>query len=153
MGMLQDVFMGAGSRYKQAADSYKQAADKAADWNNINRDAGAVAANANANTRDSVYKQAKTLGYGKGLAMQKAKQAANESSSNNYKMGLDAAQSQADRKIGVAETNTKNQMSALDNQIKSSQQAFSNIMNTGAAIATTAGGGAAADTAKKFLNL
>lgn len=151
--MLQDVFLGAGSRYRKAADQYNESANKSADWNNINRDAGAYAANANANTRDSVYKQAKSLGYGKGLAMQKAKQTANESAANNYSAGMNAAQNQADRKIGIAATNTNNQMAATENQIKSSQQAFSNMMNTGAAIATTAGGGSTSNIAKKFLNI
>lgn len=151
--MLQDVFLGAGSRYKKAVDEYNKSANEAADWNNINRDAGAYAANANANTRDSVYKQAKSFGYGKGLAMQKAKQAANDVAATNYSAGMNAAQNQADRKIGIASTNTANQMSATENQIKSSQQAFSNMMNTGAAIATTAGGGSVSNIAKKFLNM
>lgn len=151
--MLRDVFLGAGSRYKDAADKYNEAANKAAEWNNIQRNAGAYAANANANTRDSVYKQAKSLGYGKNLAAQKAKQAANESASQNYAAGMNAASNQADRKIGVANTNVQNQMAATQNQIASSQQTFSNLMNTGAAVATTVGGGGTGQIARKFLNL
>ena len=151
--ILKDYFLGSGSRYKNAADNYKKAADKALDIANIKNEATDFASNANAATRDSVYKQARSLGYGKGLAMNRAKQAANESSSANYRTGLDNAMSLADKRTSAAQNNFANSTNATSAEIKSNQQAFSNLMNTGAAIATGLGGKAVSGIAEKFLNL
>ena len=146
--ILKDYFLGSGSRYKNAADNYKKAADKALDIANIKNEATDFASNANAATRDSVYKQARSLGYGKGLAMNRAKQAANESSSANYRTGLDNAMSLADKRTSAAQNNFANKTNATNAEIK-----FSNLMNTGAAIATGLGGKAVSGIAEKFLNL
>lgn len=151
--ILKDYFLGPGSRYQNAADNYKKATDKILDINNVKNEASNFASNANAATRDSVYKQARSLGYGKGLAMNRAKQAANESSSANYNNGLSNALSLADKRMTVAENNYSSQTGATDSQTKASQQAFSNLMNTGAAVAYIAGGNSVGDLAKKFLNM
>ena len=150
---IKDYFLGPGSRYRNAADNYKKATDKILDTNNIKNEASNFASNANAATRDSVYKQARSLGYGKGLAMNRAKQAANETSSANYNNGLNNALSLADKRTAAAQNNFTNQTGATGNQIKASQQAFSNLMNTGAAIAYLAGGGSTGTLAKKFLSM
>lgn len=151
--ILKDYLFGPGSRYDNAADNYKKAADKAYDVNNIKNEASSFAANANAATRDSVYKQARSFGYGKGLATNRAKQAANESSSSNYATGLSNAMSLASNRATAAQNNFDNQAGATGNRIKSSQQAFTNLMNTGAAVASGLGGKAVTGVAAKFLNL
>lgn len=151
--ILKDYLFGAGSRYKNAADNYKKAADKAYDISNIKNEASSFASNANAATRDSVYKQARSLGYGQALAMNKAKQAANESSSTNYSTGLTNAQTLANNRATAAQNNFDNQAKATGDQIKSSQQAFTNLMNTGAAVASGFGRKSVTGVAAKFLNL
>ena len=151
--ILKDYFLGAGSRYQNAADNYKKATDKALDITNIKNGATDFAANANAATRDSVYKQARSLGYGRGLALNRAKQAANESSSDNYRTGLGNAMSLADKRTSAAQNNFANTTNAISAEMNSNQQAFSNLMNTGAAIATGVGGGGVSGIAAKFLNL
>lgn len=151
--ILKDYFLGPGSRYQNAADNYKKATDKILDINNVKNEASNFASNANAATRDSVYKQARSLGYGKGLAMNRAKQAANESSSANYNNGLTNALSLADKRMTAAKNNYSNQTDATDSQTKAGQQAFSNLMNTGAAVAMDIGGDNVGKIAKAFLKM
>ena len=68
-------------------------------------------------------------------------------------MGSVVALSLADKRTAAAQNNFTNQIGATGNQIKASQQAFSNLMNTGAAAAYLAGGGSTGTLAKKFLNM
>ena len=60
-------------RYRKAAEKYEEASKQFLDWNNLNKQATQYAENANASTRDTGYKQARTMGYGKNLALNKAK--------------------------------------------------------------------------------
>lgn len=102
-------------RYQKAADKYEEASKQFLDWNNLNKQASQYAENANASTRDTSYKQARTMGYGKNLALNKANELAAQNSGENYKAGMDQANNLAQQRMSAAAQNTQNQMAAQSN--------------------------------------
>ena len=102
-------------RYRKAAKKYEEASKQFLDWNNLNKQATQYAENANASTRDTSYKQARTMGYGKNLALNKANELAAQNSGENYKAGMDQANSLADKRMSAAAQNAQNQMAAQSN--------------------------------------
>ena len=102
-------------RYKKAAEKYEEASKQFLDWNNLNKQATQYAENANASTRDTGYKQARTMGYGKNLALNKANELAAQNSGENYKAGMDQANRLAEQRMSAAAQNAQNQMAAQTN--------------------------------------
>lgn len=102
-------------RYKKAAKKYEEASKQFLDWNNLNKQATQYAENANASTRDTSYKQARTMGYGKNLALNKANELAAQNSGENYKAGMDQANNLAQQRMSAAAQNAQNQMAAQSN--------------------------------------
>ena len=102
-------------RYKKAAEKYEEASKQFLDWNNLNKQATQYAENANASTRDTGYKQARTMGYGKNLALNKANELAAQNSGENYKAGMDQANRLAEQRMSAANQNAQNQMAAQTN--------------------------------------
>ena len=102
-------------RYRKAAKKYEEASTQFLDWNNLNKQATQYAENANASTRDTSYKQARTTGYGKNLALNKANELAAQNSGENYKAGMDQANNLAQQRMSAAAQNAQNQMAAQSN--------------------------------------
>ena len=102
-------------RYRKAAKEYEEASKQFLDWNNLNKQATQYAENANASTRDTSYKQARTMGYGKNLALNKANELAAQNSGENYKAGMDQANNLAQQRMSAAAQNAQNQMAAQSN--------------------------------------
>ena len=102
-------------RYWKAAKEYEEASKQFLDWNNLNKQATQYAENANASTRDTSYKQARTMGYGKNLALNKANELAAQNSGENYKAGMDQANNLAQQRMSAAAQNAQNQMAAQSN--------------------------------------
>lgn len=119
---LLSVF-GNTDRYQKAAKKYEEASKKFLDWNRLNAQATQYASNANAATRESGYKQARSMGYGKNLALNKANELSAQNSGENYKAGLDQAQTLAQQQVGAAAQNANNQMAAQTN-------AYNQVLNT-----------------------
>lgn len=114
MNLLSGI-IGNTDRYWKAAKKYEEASKQFLDWNNLNKQATQYAENANASTRDTGYKQARTMGYGKNLALNKANELAAQNSGENYKAGMDQANNLAQQRMSAAAQNAQNQMAAQSN--------------------------------------
>ena len=111
-------------RYRKAAEKYEEASKQFLDWNNLNKQATQYAENANASTRDTGYKQARTMGYGKNLALNKANELAAQNSGENYKAGMDQANNLAQQRMSAAAQNAQNQMTAQSNTFNEKMNKF-----------------------------
>lgn len=127
-------------RYWKAAKKYEEASKQFLDWNNLNKQATQYAENANASTRDTSYKQARTMGYGKNLALNKANELAAQNSGENYKAGMDQANSLADKRMSAASQNTQNQMAAQSNAYNEKMSKINMGMNAVNAVSGLMGG-------------
>lgn len=127
-------------RYWKAAKKYEEASKQFLDWNNLNKQATQYAENANASTRDTSYKQARTMGYGKNLALNKANELAAQNSGENYKAGMDQANSLADKRMSAAAQNTQNQMAAQSNAYNEKMSKINMGMNAVNAVSGLMGG-------------
>ena len=114
MNLLSGLF-GNTDRYWKAAKKYEEASKQFLDWNNLNKQATQYAENANASTRDTSYKQARTMGYGKNLALNKANELAAQNSGENYNAGMNQANNLAQQRMSAAAQNAQNQMAAQSN--------------------------------------
>lgn len=127
-------------RYWKAAKKYEEASKQFLDWNNLNKQATQYAENANASTRDTGYKQARTMGYGKNLALNKANELAAQNSGENYKAGMDQANSLADKRMSAAAQNAQNQMAAQSNAFNEKMSKINMGMNAVNAVSGLMGG-------------
>lgn len=127
-------------RYWKAAKKYEEASKQFLDWNNLNKQATQYAENANASTRDTSYKQARTMGYGKNLALNKANELAAQNSGENYKAGMDQANSLADKRMSAAAQNAQNQMAAQSNTFNEKTSKINMGMNAVNAVSGLMGG-------------
>lgn len=127
-------------RYWKAAKKYEEASKQFLDWNNLNKQATQYAENANASTRDTGYKQARTMGYGKNLALNKANELAAQNSGENYKAGMDQANSLADKRMSAAAQNAQNQMTAQSNAYNEKMSKINMGMNAVNAVSGLMGG-------------
>ena len=127
-------------RYWKAAKKYEEASKQFLDWNNLNKQATQYAENANASTRDTSYKQARTMGYGKNLALNKANELAAQNSGENYKAGMDQANSLADKRMSAAAQNAQNQMAAQSNTFNEKMSKLNVGMNAVNAVSGLMGG-------------
>lgn len=127
-------------RYWKAAKKYEEASKQFLDWNNLNKQATQYAENANASTRDTGYKQARTMGYGKNLALNKANELAAQNSGENYKAGMDQANSLADKRMSAAAQNAQNQMAAQSNAYNEKMSKINMGMNAVNAVSGLMGG-------------
>lgn len=127
-------------RYWKAAKKYEEASKQFLDWNNLNKQATQYAENANASTRDTSYKQARTMGYGKNLALNKANELAAQNSGENYKAGMDQANSLADKRMSAAAQNAQNQMAAQSNAYNEKMSKLNMGMNAVNAVSGLMGG-------------
>lgn len=127
-------------RYWKAAKKYEEASKQFLDWNNLNKQATQYAENANASTRDTSYKQARTMGYGKNLALNKANELAAQNSGENYKAGMDQANSLADKRMSAAAQNAQNQMAAQSNAYNEKMSKINMGMNAVNAVSGLMGG-------------
>lgn len=127
-------------RYWKAAKKYEEASKQFLDWNNLNKQATQYAENANASTRDTSYKQARTMGYGKNLALNKANELAAQNSGENYKAGMDQANSLADKRMSAANQNAQNQMTAQSNTFNEKTSKINMGMNAVNAVSGLMGG-------------
>lgn len=127
-------------RYWKAAKKYEEASKQFLDWNNLNKQATQYAENANASTRDTGYKQARTMGYGKNLALNKANELAAQNSGENYKAGMDQANSLADKRMSAAAQNAQNQMAAQSNAFNEKMSKLNIGMNAVNAVSGLMGG-------------
>ena len=127
-------------RYRKAAKKYEEASKQFPDWNNLNKQATQYAENANASTRDTSYKQARTMGYGKNLALNKANELAAQNSGENYKAGMDQANSLADKRMSAAAQNAQNQMAAQSNAFNEKMSKINMGMNAVNAVSGLMGG-------------
>lgn len=127
-------------RYRKAAKKYEEASKQFLDWNNLNKQATQYAENANASTRDTSYKQARTMGYGKNLALNKANELAAQNSGENYKAGMDQANSLADKRMSAAAQNAQNQMAAQSNAFNEKMSKINMGMNAVNAVSGLMGG-------------
>lgn len=127
-------------RYQKAAKKYEEASKQFLDWNNLNKQATQYAENANASTRDTGYKQARTIGYGKNLALNKANELAAQNSGENYKAGMDQANNLADKRMSAAAQNAQNQMAAQSNTFKEKMSKINMGMNAVNAVSGLMGG-------------
>ena len=127
-------------RYRKAAKKYEEASKQFLDWNNLNKQATQYAENANASTRDTSYKQARTMGYGKNLALNKANELAAQNSGENYKAGMDQANSLADKRMSAAAQNAQNQMAAQSNAYNEKMSKINMGMNAVNAVSGLMGG-------------
>lgn len=128
------------NRYWKAAKKYEEASKQFLDWNNLNKQATQYAENANASTRDTSYKQARTMGYGKNLALNKANELAAQNSGENYKAGMDQANSLADKRMSAAAQNAQNQMAAQSNAFNEKMSKINMGMNAVNAVSGLMGG-------------
>lgn len=127
-------------RYWKAAKKYEEASKQFLDWNNLNKQATQYAENANASTRDTSYKQARTMGYGKNLALNKANELAAQNSGENYKAGMDQANNLADKRMSAAAQNAQNQMAAQSNTFNEKTSKINMGMNAVNAVSGLMGG-------------
>ena len=127
-------------RYRKAAKKYEEASKQFLDWNNLNKQATQYAENANASTRDTSYKQARTMGYGKNLALNKANELAAQNSGENYKAGMDQANNLADKRMSAAAQNAQNQMAAQSNAFNEKMSKINMGMNAVNAVSGLMGG-------------
>lgn len=127
-------------RYWKAAKKYEEASKQFLDWNNLNKQATQYAENANASTRDTSYKQARTMGYGKNLALNKANELAAQNSGENYKAGMDQANNLADKRMSAAAQNAQNQMAAQSNAFNEKMSKINMGMNAVNAVSGLMGG-------------
>lgn len=127
-------------RYWKAAKKYEEASKQFLDWNNLNKQATQYAENANASTRDTGYKQARTMGYGKNLALNKANELAAQNSGENYKAGMDQANNLADKRMSAAAQNAQNQMAAQSNAYNEKMSKINMGMNAVNAVSGLMGG-------------
>lgn len=127
-------------RYWKAAKKYEEASKQFLDWNNLNKQATQYAENANASTRDTGYKQARTMGYGKNLALNKANELAAQNSGENYKAGMDQANNLADKRMSAAAQNAQNQMAAQSNAFNEKMSKINMGMNAVNAVSGLMGG-------------
>lgn len=127
-------------RYRKAAKKYEEASKQFLDWNNLNKQATQYAENANASTRDTSYKQARTMGYGKNLALNKANELAAQNSGENYKAGMDQANNLADKRMSAAAHNAQNQMAAQSNAFNEKMSKINMGMNAVNAVSGLMGG-------------
>lgn len=127
-------------RYWKAAKKYEEASKQFLDWNNLNKQATQYAENANASTRDTGYKQARTMGYGKNLALNKANELAAQNSGENYKAGMDQANNLAQQRMSAAAQNAQNQMAAQSNAFDEKTSKINMGMNAVNAVSGLMGG-------------
>lgn len=127
-------------RYWKAAKKYEEASKQFLDWNNLNKQATQYAENANASTRDTSYKQARTMGYGKNLALNKANELAAQNSGENYKTGMDQANNLAQQRMSAAAQNAQNQMAAQSNTFNEKASKINMGMNAVNAVSGLMGG-------------